>query len=103
MKTSSKNKIPSIATSNNVYGTNAEEAFKVLNVLDAENDVGFDMIPPKLVKVAASVLYQALSNAIDNSLPNGIFPDNVKLPWFRHSTKVLLKRKICRIFYQLVF
>ena len=37
------------------------------------------MIPPKLLKIAASVLCQPLSNAINNSLSKGIFPDDVKI------------------------
>ena len=37
------------------------------------------MIPPKLKKIAASVLCQSLSNAISNSLSKGIFPDDVKI------------------------
>ena len=40
--------------------------------------VSFGMIPPKIVKMAASVLCQPLSNAINNSLSNGIFPDDAK-------------------------
>ena len=37
------------------------------------------MIPPKLIKIAASVLCQPLSNAINNSLSKDIFPDNAKI------------------------
>ena len=37
------------------------------------------MIPPKLVRIAASVLCQPLSNAINNSLSKDIFPDNTKI------------------------
>ena len=37
------------------------------------------MIPPKLVKIAASVLCQHLSHAINNSLSKDISPDNTKI------------------------
>ena len=51
---------------------------KYLSAFDMKKAVGFDMIPPKLVKITASVLCQPLSNAIINSLSKGIFPDNAK-------------------------
>ena len=37
------------------------------------------MIPPKLVKIAGSVLCQSLSNALNNSLSKGISPDDAKI------------------------
>ena len=40
--------------------------------------LSFDMIHLKLVKIASSVLYQTLSNAINNNLPKGIFPDDAR-------------------------
>ena len=61
------------------------------------------MIPPKLVKIAGSVLCQSLSNALNNSLFIIVLQTMLKLPWFRHSTKVLLMRLIYRVFDQLVF
>ena len=36
------------------------------------------MIHLKLAKIASSVLYQTLSNAINNNLPKGIFPDDAR-------------------------
>ena len=36
IKTTSKNKIPLITTANNVCGTNPEETFKLLSVLDSK-------------------------------------------------------------------
>ena len=41
--------------------------------------VVFDMIPSKLVKIAASILCQPLSNAINNSLSKSIFPVGAKI------------------------
>ena len=40
------------------------------------------MIPPKLVKIAASVFWQPLLNAIDNSLSKGIFRDDAMVSPF---------------------
>ena len=37
------------------------------------------MIPPKLIKMAVNILCQPLSNAINNSLSKGIFPDDIKI------------------------
>ena len=71
--------MPSITSSSNVYVTNPEEIFELLSVLDIKKAVGFEMIPTKLVKMAASVLCQPLSNAINNSLSKGIFPDDAKI------------------------
>ena len=62
------------------------------------------MIPPKLVKMAASVLCQPLSNSINNTLSKGIFPGDEKIVMVSPlDKKVLLKRMIYRMFDQLVF
>ena len=79
IKTTSKNQISSITSSSNACGTNPEEIFELLSALDIKKAVGFDMIPLKLVKIAASVLCQPLSIAINNSLSKGIFPDDAKI------------------------
>ena len=72
-------KIPSITSSSNACRTNPEEIFELLSALDIKKTVGFEVIPPKLVKIAASVLCQPLPNAINNSLSKGIFPDDAKI------------------------
>ena len=79
IKAASRNQFPSVTSSSNFCSTDAEEMFNFLSVLDTKKVVGFDMIPPKLVKIAVSVLCQPLSNAIDNSLSNGFFLDDVKI------------------------
>ena len=73
IKTTSKNQIVSITSSSNACGTNPEEIFELLSALDIKATVRFDMIPPILVKIAPIVLYQPLSNAINNSSSKGIF------------------------------
>ena len=79
IKTTSKNQILSITSSNNVCGTNPEEIFKFLSVLGTKEAVSFDMIPPKFVKMAESVLCQLLWNSINDSLSKGIFPEDAKI------------------------
>ena len=44
--------------------------------LTQKKAVGFDMILPKLVKMAASALCQPLSNGINNTLSNDNFADD---------------------------
>ena len=60
-------------------GTNPEKITELLSGLDIEKAVGFDMTLPKFVKIAASVLCQPLSNAINSSLSKGTFPGNTKI------------------------
>ena len=60
-------------------GTNPEKITELLSGLDIEKAVGFDMTSPKFVKIAASVLCQPLSNAINSSLSKGTFPGNTKI------------------------
>ena len=72
IKTTSKNQIVSITSSSNACGTSPEEIFELLSALDIKATVRFDMISPKLVKIAPIVLYQPLSNAVNNSSSKGI-------------------------------
>ena len=60
-------------------GTNPEKITELLSGLDIEKAIGFDMTLPKFVKIAASVLCQPLSNAINSSLSKGTFPGNTKI------------------------
>ena len=38
-----------------------------------------DKISPKLVKISDQILSQPLTDAINNSISNGVFPDNAKI------------------------
>ena len=51
-----------------------------MSVLKRKRAGGFDMILPKLVKMLVSALCQPLSNTINNSLLNGIFPGDANIP-----------------------
>ena len=64
---------------NEICLTNPNEIWKVLKEIDTKKTVGFDIIPPKLVKIAVHVLCSPLSKAINNSLLQGIFPDDTKI------------------------
>ena len=65
--------------------------------------VGFGMTPPKLVKIAINVSCQPLSNAINNSLSKGIFPDDAKIAIVLPLDKVTSNKNNISIFDQLEF
>ena len=98
IKTTSKNQIPLITSSSNACGANPEEIFELSSALDIKKGLGFDMIPLTFVKIAVSVLFEPLSNAINNSVSKGIFPEDAKIAMVRYSTEVLLVRMIYRVF-----
>ena len=50
-----------------------------LQNIDDKKATATDKIPPKLVKISAEVLSQPLVDAINNSISNGFFPNNVKI------------------------
>ena len=52
---------------------------KLLKEIDTKKNVGFVMISPKLVKIAAYVLCIPLSKAIKNNLWQCVFPDDAKI------------------------
>ena len=66
------------ATSSRRY-TNPSHVSFLLRSLDIKKASGLDKIPPKLVKAASDILAVPMSQAISNSLMNGIFPDAAKL------------------------
>ena len=55
------------------------EILKLLKNIDEKIAARTDKIPPKLVKLSATVLSQPLTDAINNSISKGIFPDNAKV------------------------
>ena len=54
--------------------TNPFHVAFLLKYPDIKKASGLDKIPPKLVKAASDILSVPLSQAINNSLMNGIFP-----------------------------
>ena len=59
--------------------TNLSHVALLLKSLDIKKVSGLDKIPPKLVKAASDILSVPLSQAINNSLMNGIYPDAAKV------------------------
>ena len=68
----------SIAKSSLRYTNTSHVAF-LLKSLDIKKDSGLDKIPPKLLKAASDILAVPLSQAINNSFMNGIFPEAAKV------------------------
>ena len=52
---------------------------KLLKDIDQRKSVGVDKIPPKLIQLSADILSNPLSNAINNSILKGKFPDDAKV------------------------
>lgn len=52
--------------------------YRILKYIDTKKTVGFDVIPPKSVKITTHILYNPLSRAINNSLLQGVFPETLK-------------------------
>ena len=57
-----------------------QEVKKILKELSTEKSTGVDILPPKLVKLAANFLARPLSQSIDNSIKKGCFPKMQRLP-----------------------
>ena len=51
---------------------------KLLKEIDQRKSIGIDKIPPKLIQLSADILSNPLSNAINNSILKGKFPDDAK-------------------------
>ena len=52
---------------------------KLLKNIDQEKPTGIDKIPCRLVHLSADILSPPLSNANNNSILKGKFPDNAKV------------------------
>ena len=59
--------------------TNPSHVAFLLKSLEIKKASGLEKIPSKLVKTASDILSVPLSQAINNSLMNGIFPDAAKV------------------------
>ena len=57
-----------------------QEVIKVLKELSTKKSAGVDMMPPRLVKLAANYLARPLSQSIDSSIKKGCFPKMQRLP-----------------------
>ena len=57
----------------------SEHGKKLLKNIDQRKSTGIDKIPPKVVQLSADILRTPLSNAINNSILKGKFPDDAKV------------------------
>ena len=57
-----------------------QEVKKIFKELSTEKSTGVDILPPKLVKLAANYLARPLSQSINNSIKKGCFPKMQRLP-----------------------
>ena len=65
--------------SKNQAFVSSEHMKKLLKNIDQKKSTGIDKIPPKLLQLSADILSTPLSNAINNSILKGKFPDDVKV------------------------
>ena len=65
--------------SKNQAFVSSEHMKKLLKNIDLKKSTGIDKIPPKLLQLSADILSTPLSNAINNSILKGKFPDDVKV------------------------
>ena len=56
-----------------------EEVKKILKELSIGKSSGVDMMPPKLVKLAANYLARSFSQSVNNSIKKGLIPENAKV------------------------
>ena len=57
----------------------SEHVKKLLKNIDQKKSAGIDKIPPNLLQLSADILSTPLSNAINNSILKGKFPDDAKV------------------------
>ena len=69
----------------------SEHVKKLLKNIDQKKTAGIDKIPPNLLQLSADILSTPLSNAINNSILKGKFPDDAKVasvsPLDKHTDK----------------
>ena len=84
------NKINDICNQSNNFNfhlVSEQQVIKILNTLDTTKAVGFDLIPPKVLKDAANIITKPLTNLINKCITENTFPSNAKvayiLPFFK--------------------
>ena len=98
IKTMTKNQIPSLQLLAMFVGQIQKKYLNIWVYLTQKMLLVFDMIPPKLAKMAASALRQALSNTMNNRLSNGILPENAKITMVSRLDKGTSKKNDISIF-----
>ena len=81
-----------IQESENFHQTSILEKKKIIKKLKNSNSVGWDNIPSNILKTNVKTLAPILSNLINKSLAQGLFPQSLKrakiLPIFRSKDKL---------------
>ena len=88
--------------SKNQAFVSSEHVKKLLKNKDQKKYTGIDKIPPKLVQLSADILSTPLSNAINNSILKGKFPDDVKVasvsPLDKHTDNKCSVSNFCPVY-----
>ena len=72
-----------------------DEIYKLLKLIDPTKSIGEDTIPPKILKIAAAILAKPLTNLINVSIKQNVFPTKAKraavLPFFKSDDRTQKK------------
>ena len=81
-----------IPESDNFHQTSIHEIRKIIKKIKNINGIGWDNIPTNILKINVMTLAQILSNLINKSLAQGLFPQSLKrakiLPIFKSKYKL---------------
>ena len=88
----------------NFHQTSIHEITKIIKILKNGNSVGWDNIPTDIRKINVMTLAPILSNLINKSLAQGLFPQSLKrakiLPIFKSKDKLNIANYIHPANYQ---
>jgi len=73
------------------------EVFQLIQNLDPSKSTGYDEVPPKILKWAASILSPVLSQLFNKCLVSGIYPDSLKIARVNPFLKVVIKMTLLPI------
>ena len=71
---------------------NPDDVYSVIHSVNANKATGYDMMPPRLVKISAHYLCYPLCRIINLCIDKGVFPDSMKhaeiVPVFKKGEKI---------------
>ena len=75
--------------------TTEAEVFSLLKSVDSKKSVGVDQIPPRIIRDYAEVLTKPITELINQSIKENVFPSKAKiaavLPFFKKEDRLLKK------------
>ena len=80
----------------------SEQEVKKILELSTEKSTGVDMVPPKLVKLAANYLESPLSQSVNDSIKKGLFPENLKFASVTPIDKKTGDKNTVQIFHPII-